>query len=405
MTRFPNTACLMMTAATAALLALPAHAEMSDGKIKIGVLNDQTGVYSALGGTGSLEAAKMAAEEFGGKIGDTPIEVVGADHQNKADIGSNIARQWYDRDQVDAIMDLTTSSVALAVQAISVEKKKITMITGGGTTELTGKACSPYGFHWAYDTHALAVSTGGALVEAGGDSWFFLTADYAFGYSLEENTTKTVDAKGGKVLGTVRFPIGATDYSAFLLQAQASGAKVVGLASAGMDTQNQIKQAAEFGITAGGQNLAGLLLMITDVHGLGLEAAQGLYFTESYYWDRNDASREFAAKYEARTGAKPSMVQAATYSAARQYLKAVEAAGTDETEAVAAKLHEMPVQDAFAENGKVQANGRMVSDVYLMQVKTPAESTGEWDLAKIISTTPGDVAYLPAAESGCPLVK
>ena len=396
---------LYLTAAAAALLVTPAAAEMTDGKIKIGVLNDQSGVYSALGGTGSLEAVKMAAEEFGGKIGDAPIEVVGADHQNKADIGSNIARQWYDTEQVDTIFDLTTSSVALAVRAISDEKKKITMVTGGGTTELTGKACSPYGFHWAYDTHALAVSTGGALVKAGGDSWYFLTADYAFGYSLEENTTKTVEEAGGKVLGNVRFPIGATDYSAFLLQAQASGAKVVGLASAGMDTQNQIKQAAEFGITAGGQNLAGLLLMITDVHGLGLQAAQGLYLTESYYWDRNDASRAFAQKYKERTGAMPSMVQAATYSAARQYLKAIEAAGTDETEAVAAKLHEMPVQDAFAENGKVLANGRMVSDVYLFQVKKPEESKGEWDYYNLIATIPGEEAYMKAEDSGCALVK
>ena len=396
---------LYLTAAAAALLVTPAAAEMTDGKIKIGVLNDQSGVYSALGGTGSLEAVKMAAEEFGGKIGDAPIEVVGADHQNKADIGSNIARQWYDTEQVDTIFDLTTSSVALAVRALSDEKKKITMVTGGGTTDLTGKACSPYGFHWAYDTHALAVSTGGALVKAGGNSWYFLTADYAFGYSLEENTTKTVEGAGGKVLGNVRFPIGATDYSAFLLQAQASGAKVVGLASAGMDTQNQIKQAAEFGITAGGQNLAGLLLMITDVHGLGLQAAQGLYLTESYYWDRNDASRAFAQKYKERTGAMPSMVQAATYSAARQYLKAIEAAGTDETEAVAAKLHEMPVQDAFAENGKVLANGRMVSDVYLFQVKKPEESKGEWDYYNLIATIPGEEAYMKAEDSGCALVK
>lgn len=257
-----------------AAVAVPASAEISDGKVKIGILNDQSGVYADFGGKWSFEAAKMAAEDFGGKVLDAPIEIVTADHQNKPDIASNIARQWYDREQVDSIMELTTSSVALAVQGISKSKKKINLVTGAATTELTGKRCSPYGFHWAYDTHALAVGTGGALVSQGGDSWYFLTADYAFGYSLEEQTSKFVKSKGGEVKGAVRHPLASTDYSSFLLRAQSSGAKVIGLANAGLDTANSIKQAAEFGIVAGGQRLAALLFTLAEVHGLGLDAAR-----------------------------------------------------------------------------------------------------------------------------------
>jgi len=391
--------------AVAALLGTPAVAEVSDGKVRIGILNDQSGVYADFGGLGSVEAAKMAVEEFGGTVLGAPIVIVSADHQNKADIASNIARQWYDTEQVDSIMELTTSSVALAVQALSAEKKKIDLVTGAATTDLTGKACSPYGFHWAYDTHALAVGTGGALVENGGDSWFFLTADYAFGYSLEENTGAIVKEKGGTVVGAVRHPLAATDFSSFLLQAQSSGAKVVGLANAGMDTQNAIKQAAEFGIVQGGQRLAGLLFTLAEVHGLGLQTAQGLTLTESFYWDRTDASREFANRFKERTGKMPNMIQAGTYSGVLHYLKAIEAAGTDETEAVAAKMHELPVSDAFAESGRVAPNGRMVSDVYLMEVKSPAESRGEWDYYAIKATIPGDHAYLDPAQSGCPLVQ
>ena len=393
-------------AAAAAIIATPALSQsVSDGKVKIGILNDQSGVYADFGGLGSVEAAKMAVEDFGGKVLDAPIEVVSADHQNKADIASNIARQWYDTEQVDSIMELTTSSVALAVQALSQEKKKIDLVTGAATTDLTGKACSPYGFHWAYDTHALAVGTGGALVEAGGDSWFFLTADYAFGYSLEDNTAGIVKEKGGTVVGAVKHPLATTDFSSFLLQAQSSGAKVVGLANAGLDTQNAIKQAAEFGITAGGQKLAALLFTLAEVHGLGLETAQGLTLTESFYWDRNDASREWSNRYRERTGKMPNMIQAATYSGVLHYLNAIKAAGTDETEAVAAKMKETPVKDMFAENGKVLANGRMVSDVYLMEVKAPADSKGEWDYYTVKATIPGDHAYLAADKSGCPLVK
>src|SRR5690606_32269651 len=286
--------CLALaTAALFAATAISSAAEISDGKVKIGILNDQSGVYADFGGKWSFEAAKMAVEDFGGEVLGAPIEVITADHQNKPDIAANIARQWYDTEQVDSIMELTTSSVALAVQGISKEKKKIDIVTGAATSELTGAQCSPYGFHWAYDTHALAVGTGGALVEQGGDTWFFLTADYAFGYSLEEQTSQFVKSKGGTILGSVRHPLSTTDFSSFLLQAQSSGAKVVGLANAGLDTSNAIKQAAEFGIVAGGQRLAALLFTLAEVHGLGLEAAQGLSLTESFYWDRDDQSREF----------------------------------------------------------------------------------------------------------------
>ena len=395
----------VMSAALLVAAATPALADVSDGKVKIGILNDQSGVYADFGGKWSFEAAKMAVEDFGGKVAGAPVEVISADHQNKPDIASNIARQWYDTEQVDAIMELTTSSVALAVQGISAEKKKIDIVTGAATTDLTGKACSPYGFHWAYDTHALAVGTGGALVKQGGDSWFFLTADYAFGYSLEEQTSKFVTSQGGKVVGAVRHPLATTDYSSFLLQAQSSGAKVIGLANAGLDTSNSIKQAAEFGIVAGGQRLAALLFTLAEVHGLGLEAAQGLTLTEGFYWDRDDESRAFAKKFMERTGRMPNMVHAGTYSAVTQYLKAIDKAGTDETEAVSKLLHEMPVDDVFGRGGKVGPNGRMIHDMYLLEVKKPAESKQAWDYFKVLATIPGDEAYIKPAESGCPLVK
>ncbi len=302
-------------------------------------------------------------------------------------------------------MELTTSSVALAVQAIGKEKKKIDIVTGAATTDLTGKACSPYGFHWAYDTHALAVGTGGALVKQGGDSWFFLTADYAFGYSLEQQTSDFVKANGGNVVGSVRHPLASQDFSSFLLQAQSSGAKVVGLANAGLDTSNAIKQAAEFGITQGGQRLAALLFTLADVHGLGLEAAQGLTLTEGYYWNRDDESRAFGKKFFDRTGKMPNMIHAGTYSAVLQYLKAIQKAGTDETEAVAKQLHEMPVDDVFGRGGTVGPNGRMIHDMYLLQVKKPDESKEAWDYFNVLATIPGKDAYIDPAKSGCDLVK
>ncbi|WP_294640601.1 ABC transporter substrate-binding protein [uncultured Aureimonas sp.] len=399
MTRLAALSTLLLAATV-----LPAAAQVSDGKVKIGILNDQSGVYADFGGRWSFEAAKMAVEDFGGKVLDAPIEVVTADHQNKPDVASNIARQWYDTEQVDSIMELTTSSVALAVQGLSKEKKKVTITTGAATVELTGKQCSPYGFHWAYDTHALAVGTGGALVKQGGDSWFFLTADYAFGYSLEEQTSNFVKANGGQVLGSVRHPLSTTDYSSFLLQAQSSGAKVIGMANAGLDTANAVKQAAEFGIVQGGQRLAALLFTLSEVHGLGLEAAQGLSLTEGFYWDRDDESRAFSQKFFDRTQRMPNMIQAGTYSAVTQYLKAIQKAGTDETEAVSKALHEMPVEDVFARGGKVGANGRMIYDMYLMEVKTPAESTKSWDYYNVLATVPGAEAYIDPAKSGCSLV-
>jgi branched-chain amino acid transport system substrate-binding protein len=375
--------------------------QVSDNLVKIGILNDQSGVYADFGGKWSVEAARMAVEDFGGKVLNMPIEIVAADHQNKPDVASSIARQWYDVDKVDAIMELTTSSVALAVQGLSKEKKKINIVTGAATTDLTGKQCSPYGFHWAYDTRSLAVGTGGALVDQGGKKWFFLTADYAFGYSLEEETSKYVKSKGGQVVGAVRHPLSANDFSSFLLQAQSSGANIIGLANAGLDTANSIKSAAEFGIVQGGQRLAALLFTLAEVHGLGLKAAQGLVLTEGYYWDLDDKSRPFAKRFMERTGRMPNMIHSGTYSAVTQYLKSVQAAGTDATEAVAKKMHELPVDDFFARNGKVLANGRMVHDMYLFQVKKPEESTGPYDYYKHLSTIPGDQAFASLQESGC----
>ncbi|PND26301.1 ABC transporter substrate-binding protein [Sinorhizobium sp. M4_45] len=393
------TLAMVLAGSTAAL------AGASDGKVKIGILNDQSGVYADFGGKSSYEAALMAVEDFGGKVLGVPVEVVTADHQNKPDIASNIARQWYDTEQVDSIMELTTSSVALAVQAISKEKKKIDIVTGAATTELTGKQCSPYGFHWAYDTHSLAVGTGGALVKQGGDSWFFLTADYAFGYSLEENTGNYVKENGGTVVGAVRHPLATTDFSSFLLQAQSSGAKVIGLANAGLDTSNAIKQAAEFGIVQGGQRLAALLFTLAEVHGLGLDAAQGLTLTEGFYWNRDEESAKFGKRFMERTGKMPNMVHAGTYSAVLQYLKAIEKAGTDETEAVAKELHALPVDDVFAKNGTVAPNGRMIHDMYLLEVKKPDESKEPWDYFKVLATIPGKEAFIDPAQSGCELVK
>ncbi len=387
-------------AACAALSAAPGYAQ----GVKIGILNDQSGVYADYGGKWSLEAARMAVEDFGGEVLGQKIEIVTADHQNKPDVGVSIARKWYDVDGVDMITELTTSSVALAVQELSREKKKIDIVVGAATSRITGDACQPYGFHWAFDTHALAVGTGGALVKSGGDSWYFLTADYAFGYALEKDTSEVVQANGGKVLGAVRHPLNSSDFSSFLLQAQSSKAKVVGLANAGLDTTNSIKQAAEFGIVAGGQKLAGLLMTIAEVHGLGLQAAQGLVLTEAYYWDRDDKSRDFAEKFFKRTGRMPNMIHAGTYSSTLSYLKAVKAAGTKDTEAVAAKIKELPVDDAFA-TGKVLANGRFVHDLYLFEVKKPSESKKPWDYYKLLATVPGDSAFPTAAASGCPLTK
>ena len=382
------------------LFAAPSFAE----GVKIGILNDQSGVYADYGGKYSLEAARMAVEDFGGNVLGAKIEIISADHQNKPDLATSIARRWYEVEGVDMITELTTSSVALAVQELSKEKKKIDIVVGAATSRITGDACTPYGFHWAYDTRALAVGTGGALVKAGGDTWFFLTADYAFGYALEKDTRDIVTSKGGKVLGSVRVPLNSSDFSSFLLKAQNSKAKIIGLANAGLDTTNSIKQAAEFGIVKGGQKLAGLLMTLAEVHGLGLEAAQGLVFTEGFYWDHDDKTRAFGERFMKRTGHMPSMIHAGTYSATLSYLKAVKAAGSKDSEAVAKKLKELPVDDVFAQ-GKVLENGRMVHDMYLFEVKKPSESKKPWDYYKQISVIPGDKAFFTAKESGCPLTK
>ncbi len=393
-----------LAASLAAAVAWPATAQdVSNDVVKIGILNDMSGVYADTAGQGSVAAAELAIEDFGDTVLDKPIEIISADHQNKADVGSNIAREWYDVQNVDVIMDLTTSSVALAVQGLSREKKKITITTGGGSTEITGGQCSPYGFHWAYNTRALSQGTAGSLVRGGDDTWFFVTADYTFGDSLQGEATKVIEANGGQVLGDIRHPLSTTDFSSFMLQAQSSGARVIGLANAGLDTANAVKAATEFGLVQAGQKLAALLITLSEVHGLGGEAAQGLNLTEGWYWDQSEENRAFAERYMDKFGKMPNMIHVGTYSAVLQYLKAVKEAGTDETEAVADKLHEMPVEDLFAKKGKVLANGRMVYDMYLFQVKTPDESTGPWDLYKEVATVPGDVAFGTVEDSGCDL--
>jgi branched-chain amino acid transport system substrate-binding protein len=397
---------LLLSAAALALSAGMAHAQYSDNKVKIGVLTDLSGTYSDLAGQGSVEAAKMAVEDFGGKVNGVPIEVVSADHQNKADIASSIARKWYENEGVDSIFDLVTTAAAVAVREMSKEKGKIDINSGAASTTLTNDKCSPTGFHWTYDTYAMAAGTGNAVVKQGGDSWFFLTADYAFGHDLEAQTARVVKANGGTVKGSVRHPFPNADFSSFLLQAQASGAKIIGLANAGADTINAIKQAKEFGITQAGQQLAGMLVFISDIHSLGLDTAHGMLLTTGYYWDMDDGSRAFAKRFgERMKGKMPTMVQAGVYSSVTHYLKAIQAAKTDEGIKVADKMRELPINDFFAKNGKLRADGRMVHDMYLAQVKKPAESKGGWDYYKIVRTIPGDEAFKPLSESTCALVK
>jgi len=389
-----------------ALGSATAHAQYTDGVIKIGVLNDMSGLYSDLSGQGAVVAAKMAVEDFGAAAKGMKVEIVGADHQNKPDVGSNIARTWFDRDGVDVIVDVPTSSVALAVNEIAREKNKVFLVSGAAASDLTGPKCSPNTVHWTYDTWALANGTGKAMVKTGGDTWFFITADYAFGKALERDTTDIVQANGGKVLGSVRHPFPGTDFSSFLLQAQASKAKVIGLANAGGDTINSIKQAAEFGITQGGQSLAGLLVFISDVHALGLQTAQGLVLTEAFYWDQNDASRAFAKRFAPQfKNNMPTMVQAGVYAAVLHYLKAVEALKSDgDGKAVVAKMKEMPTDDPLFGKGTIRADGRKIHDMYLFEVKKPSESKGAWDYYKLRATIPAAEAFRPMKDGGCPLV-
>jgi branched-chain amino acid transport system substrate-binding protein len=391
-------------AAALAALAGTANAQVSDGIIKIGVMNDMSGLYADIAGPGSVVAAKMAVEDFGAAKKGMKVEVVGADHQNKPDIGSSIANQWYDVDKVDAIFDVPTSSVALAVSEITRKKGKAFLVSGAATSDLTGKACSPNTIHWTYDTWMLANGTGSAIVKTGGDTWFFLTADYAFGHALERDTEAAVVKNGGKVLGRVRHPFPGQDFSSFLLQAQASKAKIIGLANAGGDTINSIKQASEFGIVKGGQNLAGLLVFITDIHSLGLQTAQGLIFTESFYWDLNDGTRAWSKRFAAANGGKyPSMVQAGVYSSVLHYLKAIEAAKTDDGTKVIAQMKKMPTDDPLFGKGSIRRDGRKIHPAYLVEVKKPSESKGPYDYYKIRATIPADQAFRPEKDGGCNL--
>jgi branched-chain amino acid transport system substrate-binding protein len=401
----PTTIKAAITAA-AALFAGGAAAQVTDGVIKIGVMNDMSGLYADIAGPGSVWAAKKAVEDFGAAAKGLKVEVLAADHQNKPDVGSNIVRQWIDVDKVDVIVDVPTSSVALAVNQIVRDKNKVFLISGAASSDLSGKACSPNSVHWTYDTWALANGTGKAAVKTGGDTWFFLTADYAFGHALEKDTEAVVVANGGKVVGKVRHPFPGQDFSSFLLQAQSSKAKVIGLANAGGDTINAIKQASEFGIVKGGQNLAGLLVFITDVHALGLPTAQGLLLTEAFYWDQNDATRAWSKEFFVPNKRMPSMVVAGVYSSVLHYLKAVADLKSDaDGTKVVAKMKAMPTDDKLFGKGSIRADGRKIHDMYLFEVKKPAESKAPWDYYKLRATIPAAEAFRPLADGGCPLVK
>ncbi|WP_407123143.1 ABC transporter substrate-binding protein [Bradyrhizobium sp. STM 3561] len=390
-------------AALAAFAICPSHAQQAP--LKIGVLSDFSSVYSDIGGMGNVEATKMAIEDFGGQMFGKPIEMISADVLNKPDVASTIARKWWETEGVDMIIDLPTSATALAVMELSRQYEKIMIVTDAASSDITGKSCSPYTAHWTYDTYANAHTVGSAIVKNGGDTWFFLTADYVFGHSVERDTGDVVKASGGKVLGSVKHPLNTADFSSFLLQAQASKAKIIGLANGGGDTINAIKQAGEFGIVAGGQNLAAIVMFISDVHSLGLKLAQGLIITEAYYWDLNDKTRAFGKRFLERVKRMPTMNQAATYSATLHYLKAVQAAGTKDTKTVMAKMRALPVRDAFTDNGVLREDGRMVHSMYLFQVKKPEESKGPWDYYKLLAEVPADQAFRPLKDGGCPLVK
>jgi branched-chain amino acid transport system substrate-binding protein len=400
-------AAAIATALTGGMtMAQAQQGKLSDDVVKIGVLTDMSGVYADYGGPGAVTAAKMAVQDFGGKMFGKPIEVVNADHQNKPDIAKNVTQQWFDRDKVDMTVENLNSAVALTVQALGKEKNKITIVNGAASSRLTNEDCAPAtGIHYLMDTIALSNVVGKAIVKDGGNSWYFLTADYAFGHSLEKDTSAVVTAAGGKVLGAVRHPLSTGDFSSFLLQAQSSGAKVVGLANAGGDTVNSIKAAAEFGLTKK-QSLAALLMLITDVHAIGLNTAQGLYLTEGWYWDMNPETRAWADKYsKLMNGRKPNSNHASVYSATLHYLNAVKAAGTDDTAAVMKKMREMPINDMFAKGGKLREDGRMVHDMYLFQVKTPSESKGPWDYYNLKGTVKGEDAFQSLAASRCAAIK
>lgn len=400
-------ATLMLGAAV--VFCTGAGAFAADKTVKVGVLSDMSGLYSDLGGPGSVLAAQMAIEDSGLAAKGWKIDLVSGDHLNKPDVGSNIVRQWFDVDKVDVVVDVPGSGVALAVSNVIKEKNGIFINSGAGSSDLTNAQCSPNTIHWTYDTYNLAHGTGGALVRQGGDTWFFLTADYAFGAALERDTTAVVVESGGKVLGSVKHPLSTSDFSSFLLQAQASKAKVIGLANAGGDTSNAIKQAKEFGITSGGQKLAALLTFITDVHSLGLNTAQGLNFTETFYWDMNDGTRAFSKRFSERSKNKavPSMVQAGVYSGLTHYFKVLAAADGNSHDGakIVEAMKALPTDDPLFGKGTIQPNGRKIHPAFLFEVKKPSESKGPWDYYKLVSTIPADQAFTPLEKSTCPLLK
>jgi branched-chain amino acid transport system substrate-binding protein len=388
----------------AALVLGSAPAAALEGGVKIGVLNDQTGLFADLAGRGSVIAAQLAAEELGGKVRGQPIEIIFADHLNKPDVGAAITRRWFDNENVDVVTDVPASSVALAVQEIVRAQKKIFLMSSTASSDFSGKACSPYGFQWTFDTYSMAKGAA-ALVGPTTDTWFLLTTDYAFGHALERDATKFIEAAGGKVVGSVRHPLNNADFSSFLLQAQASKAKVIGLVNSGGDVVNSVKQAVEFGIPKQ-QRLAALSFFETDVHSIGLEAAQGLTMTGSFYWDLNDETRAWSRKFMERNNSRaPTMIQAGVYSAVRHYLKAVDATDTKDADIVSAKMREMPINDFYTKNGRARVDGRVIRDFYVLQVKAPAESKYPWDYFKVVSTIPGEQMARPLEESECPLVK
>jgi branched-chain amino acid transport system substrate-binding protein len=395
----------VLSAAGLLFAALASSALAQQAPLKIGVLTDFSSVYSDIGGKGNVEATKMAIEDFGGQMFGKPIEMVSADVLNKPDIAASIARRWWESEGVDMIIDLPTSATALAVMELSKQYEKIMIVTDAASSDITGKSCSPYTAHWTYDTYSNAHTVGSAIVKNGGDSWFFITADYVFGHSIERDTGDVVRAAGGKVLGSAKHPLNTADFSSFILQAQASKAKIIGLANGGGDTINAIKQAGEFGVVAGGQNLAAIVMFISDVHSLGLKLAQGLIITEAYYWDLDDETRAFGKKFFARMNRMPTMNQASTYSATLHYLKSVQAAGTRDTKPVIDKMRSTPVHDAFTKNGILREDGRMVHSMFLFEVKKPDESKAPWDYYKVLAEVPADQAFRPLKDGGCPLVK
>jgi branched-chain amino acid transport system substrate-binding protein len=395
----------VVTLALAGALLLTAVAPAQDGAVKIGVLDDMSGPYSENTGPGDVLAVKMAVADFGGTVLGKPIEVVSADMQNKVDVGVGIARRWYDAEGVDLIIGIPHSAIALAVVKLAEQKNRLVLPTAAATSELTGKACSAHSAHWVYDTYGQSKTIVNAMVKQGGDSWFFITVDYAFGHALEQNASDFVKGAGGKVLGSARHPLNSADFSSYLLQAQGSRAKVVVMANGGADITNAIKQATEFGLARGGQRLAALLIQYPEVRALGLKTAQGLLMASPFYWDMSPEARAFSDRFAAAKGMPPTMIQAGTYGAALHYLKAIKAAGTRDAKAVMAKMKEMPINDFMTKNGRIREDGRVIRDMYLMQAKAPEESKGEWDLAKIVATIPGDQAFRPLAEGGCPLVK